>query len=378
MKKLKLSNQRTESFFDLIDYGILIPVILITFIGLYVLNIVLAAGYGSGDYPSNLLRQGIAVMIGFVLAILICLLDIPTLRLLGYVIYAVALVLLLLVKVDGYVVPGTGADSWVRLPLLGSFQPSELAKAGIALTVAEQFAEIKEQRKSVLAGLSCIALLCAVPLALIITEPDFGTAFVIVLMITAMLFVWGLSWRWIIGLSLGAVISLPLMWFFFFAEYQKKRILTFLFPGHNAADDYHIKQALAAIRTGGLTGSKIDTPVPVKESDFIFTAVAEYLGFIGIAVLLLLIVIFMVRSIKLAVQVVEMDWMCSYVLVGLLTGLAFHYLENMGMNIGLLPITGIPLPFVSYGGSSMIVNYISLGIILNVAINFKQWRISGT
>ncbi len=364
---------RTESYFELMDYRLIVPVILITLIGLYVLNIVLSLGYGSGIYPGNFKRQLIAVLIGVVLASLISLLDSSAIKLFGYLIYSASVVLLIYVKIDGYVIEETGSDSWVQLPFVGNFQPSELAKAAIVILVANHLGDIRQGKTTLFSGLLKAFGIAMVPLFLIIREPDFGSAFVIIVMLTAMVFVWGIARKYILMAVSMIAVALPLMWIFYFADYQKQRIITFIFPSHDNSDNYHLNQALKAISSGGLAGNAFDTSVPVKESDFIFTAVAEKTGLIGVIILLGLIIYFMVHSISLAYRVSEMDFASSYLVVGLTAGFAFHFIENMGMNIGLMPITGIPLPFVSYGGSSMIVNYIAVGVMLNVSMNYRQF-----
>lgn len=364
---------RTESYFELMDYRLVVPVLLITAIGLYVLNNVLSIGYGSGTYPGNFKRQIIAVLIGLVVALVISLLDHSAIKLLGYITYAFSLLLLIYVKIDGYVIEGTGSDSWVQLPFFGNFQPSELAKAAIVILVAHELGDIRKGKTTLYAGIGRAMGFAFVPLFLIAREPDFGTAFVILVMLTTMIFVWGIARRYIILAISVIAAALPLLWLFYFADYQKRRIITFIFPSHDNSDNYHINQAIKAISSGGLAGNPYDTSVPVKESDFIFTAVAEKTGLIGVVVLLVLIVYFMFHAVNLAYSVSDMDYSSAYLVIGLTAGFAFHFIENMGMNIGIMPITGIPLPFVSYGGSSMIVNFISVGLMLNISMNFRQF-----
>ena len=169
----------------------------------------------------------------------------------------------------------------------------------------------------------------------------------------------------------AGIITIPLAWNFYLDTYQKNRIMTFLFPGHDPNSDYHIEQALKAVSSGGIAGKEgmVDIPVPVKESDFIFSAISEYLGFIGTTFLIILIIVFLIRSVYIAVKIAEHDLSSSYMMIGLVAIQGFHFVENMGMNVGVLPITGIPLPYISSGGSSMVVNYIILGLMLNISIN---------
>ncbi len=365
---------KSESYFQLLDYWLLIPVLLMTIIGIYVLNRVYLSGYGQGAYPGNIIKQIGAIMIGVLLAIGISLIDFPAIKLFGFFTYGISLLLLVYVHIDGFSMADvTGADSWIRFPVFGTFQPSELTKVGIALLLSDYLDRMKKGEIQTLRGLISIALICGVPMLLILKEPDFGTFAVIFLMSFAMFFIYGLRWIYIISGMIAGLIGIPLAWNFLLDGYQKNRIMTFLFPGHDATADYHIEQALKAVSSGGITGKTggADVPVPVKESDFIFSAVSEYLGFIGTTVLIILIIVFLNRAIYVAFKMSEYEYSASYLMIGLVTVLGSHFIENIGMNVGVLPITGIPLPFISSGGSSMVVSFIMLGLMLNVSLNYQ-------
>lgn len=370
---------KSESYFRLLDYWLLIPVLLITLIGLYVLNQVYQLGYGAGSYPGNIIKQLGAVMMGILLAIGLSFIDLTALKLVGYLTYAGGIFFLIVVHIDGFSMASlTGADSWIRFPIFGTFQPSELAKVGIALVLADILAQIKKSEISLGKGILSGLLVCGIPLFLISREPDFGTFFVICLMVITMIFICGISWAYIIAGILAGIIGIPLAWNFYLDAYQKNRIMTFLFPGHDANSDYHIEQALRAVSSGGFAGKSGtgDIPVPVKESDFIFSAISEYLGFIGTTILIILIIIFIARSIYIAYHMAEYSLAGSYLMIGLIAVQGFHFVENIGMNVGVLPITGIPLPYVSSGGSSMVVSYFMLGLMLNVSINYHLFKSS--
>ena len=360
---------KRDGYFSAIDYWLLIPVLSVTLIGLFVLNKVLSTGFE--DYPLNFYKQVGAVLIGLVLAMIIGRLELPTLRLLGFSLYGTSILLLGLVLVDGFSMADTwGADSWLKLPFLGTFQPSELAKIGLAMVSADIFESIALKRYSPATGAGLMLAAYALPVGLIMLQPDFGTTMVIVFMFICTLFVFGISWRLVLlGLS-TAVIAIPMAWLFYFSDYQKNRILTFLYPGHDPDASYNLLQAQAAIASGGLAGSTREYPVhvPVKWSDFIYTAVSEHMGFIGTTALVALIFFFLIRSLFIASQIQPHRPAAAFMVVGLTSSLAFHYIENLGMCVGLMPITGIPLPFVSLGGTSMVVNFIGLGVMLNIAI----------
>lgn len=369
------SKSRSERFFEDMDYLLLIPVLLLTIIGLLVLNQVLQAGYGAGSYPSNFYKQLGAAILGIFLALLICLLERPTLRLLSWLVYGLSILLLIYVKLDGFSLAAlTGADSWLILPFIGSFQPSELAKIGIAMLAADFFGRVKTEELSLQRGILAVSLTYALPMLLIYREPDFGTTLVIAVMLLTTIFVWGLDWKYILGLAGAAIATFALLWSFSFSPYMKNRILALIFPSQDIAESYHLEQAVQAIASGGITGnnSGLDVYVPVKESDFIYSAISEYLGLIGTSSLVILVIIFLSRAFYLAFKVQELDYASSYLLVALAASQSFHFIENMGMNVGLLPITGIPLPFISSGGTSMIMNFLSLGLMLNISMEYKQ------
>ena len=370
MARTGFEQLKKQTYFSIMDYYLLIPVIIIVLIGLSVLSRVLSQGFGDA-YPMNLYRQIGAALAGVLIALLLSVVEVPTMRLIAWSVYGVSLLLLVVVLVDNFSLAAeTGSDSWLNLPVIGSFQPSELTKIGLAMTsayVLEWISTYKRYWQGVLILLG----LFGVPLILITRQPDFGTAMVIVFIFVCMLFVWGIRWRYVLlGLS-GFLIMIPLAWFFYFEEFQKNRILPFLYPGHDPAASYNLMQARLAIASGGLIGSPRETPVhvPVKESDFIYTAVSEHMGLIGTTALLLLIFFFLIRGLYVASKVSGQRSASALMLVGIIAGMAFHYIENLGMCVGLLPITGIPLPFVSLGGSSMVVNFLALGVMLSISMD---------
>jgi rod shape determining protein RodA len=371
---------RADVFFRALDYRMLVPVLALVIIGLVVLNEVLAKGYAAVifDYPLNFYKQIAAVLLGLVAAFILCLFEPPTMRLIGGIIYGVSLILLFVVKVDGYQ-PVAGADSWIRLPVVGSFQPSEIAKIGIAMTAGPMFAAMKSGEETVGRGFLKLALLYGIPFVFVLTEPDLGTALVILFMFLSTAFVWGVRWRTILLAALVAIFGvLPLAWKFALTSSQKERIMTFLFRGHDAAASYQIDQSLAAVASGGLAGSPADVgvSVPVKESDFIFAAISEELGMIGTTLVILLAIYFVVHTLRVAGRISTRAPEEAYIMVALISALAFHFIENIGMTVGLLPVTGIPLPFISYGGSAMFSNFILLGVLLNFSMNDSTYAAS--
>ena len=352
-----------------VDYYLVIPVLALTIIGLYVLQRVLSKGYAA--YPGNYYRQIAATAAGITAAFIISLLDEHLLKVLGRILYAASLFLLLLVPIDGYSLADKwGADSWLNLPVIGNFQPSELAKIGLIMVAADIFESMHNKEYTLLKGFGIMAAFYAPPMLLILSQPDFGTAMVIMFTFICMLFTWGVRYRYfLLAFSSFVVIVVPVVWFFYLKPYQKDRILSLVFQGSSPRSEYNLRQSQLAIMSGGLTGNHtgILTPVPVKESDFIFAAISEHMGFIGTTTVVILAFFFLCRCLYIAAK--SKSKSASYMLTGLTGYFAFHFIENMGMAVGLLPITGIPLPFISYGGTAMLINYLAFGVILNISMS---------
>ena len=354
-----------------VDFWIIIPILSITTIGLYVLNLVLSQGYEG--YPTIFYKQVIAAVIGIFIAFVICLLDTQFMKIIGWVFYGVSLMLLVWVMIDGFTLESTwGADSWMKLPFLGTFQPSELTKIGLVIVSSYVLEDMAAKTITMIRGWVYLALIYGPPMLLILKQPDFGTAMVIVISFACMLFIWNLKYRYfLLAISAAIVGVIPIVWNFYLAPYQKKRILSLVFEGSDPVSEYNLVQSKAAVASGGLTGNHtgILVKVPVKESDFIYSAVSERMGFIGTTALVVLAFFFLLRCLYVASKSSRKAY--AFIIVGLTGSYAVHFIENMGMCVGLLPITGIPLPFVSMGGTAMMVNFISLGFILNISMDRK-------
>ncbi len=363
---------RNNSYLRSIDYYLVVPIFLITIIGIYVLNRVLSDGYDA--YPGNLYRQVMAAAVGMFIALVVCILDTHFLKMIGWVIYGSSIFLLLLVPLDGYSMVDTwGADAWLNLPVIGTFQPSELAKIGLVIVASDIFEQMGKKEIGIIRGFSYLAAVYAPPMLLILHQPDMGTAMVIMFSFICILFVWGVKYRYfLLAISSVIVIVVPFVWNYYLASYQKNRILSLVFEGSDPESEYNLVQSKAAIASGGLAGNTtgIYVKVPVKESDFIFAAISEHLGFIGTTAIILLTFFFLCRCMFVSSRATRPAY--SYIVVGLAASFAFHFIENMGMSVGLLPVTGIPLPFVSLGGTAMMVNYIAFGIILNISMDRGQ------
>jgi len=245
-----------------------------------------------------------------------------------------------------------------------------LSKIGLIIVASYIFQEMAEKKITFRRGFLYLALLYAPPMVMILVQQkDFGTGMVIVFSFIFILFVWGMKYRYFFLAMSGGVILIPVVWNLYFSDMQKKRILSLLFAGSDPTAEYNLVQSKMAIASGGLSGNMTGNIVyvPVKESDFIFTAVSEHLGFIGTTAVILLAFFFLSRCLYVAANASQKSY--SFIVIGMATGLAFHFIENMGMTVGLLPITGIPLPFISLGGTALVVNFIGVGLIMNISMD---------
>lgn len=368
------NKSKLDLYFSVIDYWLIVPVFIASVIGLFVLSKVLSSGY-DGTGQIMFIKQAGAVIVGMTIALIIAALEAPMLKIVAYAVYGLSVILLVVVLVDTYdLTATTGSDSWLMLPLIGSFQPSELAKIGIIMLSAFYLADIREGKISTLKGMAIVLGIYALPLLLIAKQPDLGTILMIVVIISCMLFVYGIPYKYIFLLVSLGIAAIPVAWAFYLQPYQKNRILTFLYPGFSPSQDFHVKQAQMAIKSGGIIGSKLGSNiiVPVKESDFIYTAVAEILGFIGTTVLVCALFFIIIRGLWLSKESTNNS--LKYMATGIATMFGIHTVQNLGMCVGLIPITGIPLPFVSLGGSAMIVNFFALGILLCISIETNMLR----
>ncbi len=292
-------------------------------------------------------------------------------RLLGYapLLYVLTLGLLAILLVVGSEVGG--ARRWFRLGGL-SFQVSEIAKLVMILLLARFFSESQMEETS-LADLAKVALAVGIPMALIILQPDLGTALTMVPIALVTLFVAGLKRRYFVALLLAGVLALPVA-LHYMRPYQKERIATFLNPDRDPRNaGYQVTQSKIAVGSGQFWGKGVAQGtqtqlrfLPVPHTDFIFAAYAEEHGFFGVLLALLLYSVLLMRLLYNAQAAPDAAGM--FLVVGTLGVMAFQVLVNVGMVVGYLPITGIPLPLMSYGGSSMVFTLAAMGLVNSVRI----------
>jgi len=326
-----------------------------------------------GDPYYYVKRQALFAGIGIVAMVVVLAIDYRRMRDYAMVFYGATVVLLLavLAPVGSNI---KGHQAWFQLPGGFTVQPSELAKFGIIVALAAYCNQYRGELDAW--RLTTIIALASVPIGLVLLQPDLGTVMVLGVIIVALLAVAGVSGKQLIVLALlavtgvYAVVGLGLL-----KQYQLDRLTTFLDPASGtsqgtAYNQEQSKQAIAHGRTTGeglLNGSQTQGGfVPEQHTDFIFTSVGEELGFVGSAVLLALFAIVMWRTWRTAR--LSRDFFGVLVCIGVLAMLAFQMFENMGMTMGIMPVTGIPLPFMSYGGSSLITTLACVGLVANVSM----------
>ncbi|KYP80887.1 FtsW/RodA/SpoVE family cell cycle protein [Ferroacidibacillus organovorans] len=351
-------------------------------------------GSASLGIPAHILYRQIAFeVLSYIVMFVVMLFDYRNLAKLRWYFYGGTL--LLLVAVFGFH-RVNGAHSWIPFPLL-SFQPSELAKLVSIIWVADYMSRMNEREVPDYSfrGLLPIFLAFIVPFVLILKEPALGQALVLLAIMYSMLLVYvkKKQMRWMlaasaifISLIVVAVAVVPNQTVNFLDHqhilkpYQTGRLISFIEPGYDpASSGWQVHQAEIAVGAGGVFGQGIGKGsqtngswVPFQWTDFIFSAIAEQLGFVGSSVLIMLFLIMLYRLIRVATT--ALDDFASYVIAGIVGMFAFQVFENIGMNLVVTPATGITLPFVSYGGSSLVVNFISIGIALSVSVRRRTLR----
>ncbi len=330
-----------------------------------------------GDPQSYLKRHAVNIVIGLVLGWLASRLDYRWLRAYTPIIYGASVVLLVLPFVPGVGTTIAGARAWIDLPGGFTLQPSEFAKVAVIMMMAVLLSEKRDTEseprdRDVVMSIG-VALL---PVLIILVQNDTGTVLILGSVALSIIAVSGARTRWVVGLLAGAVIGLLIsIQLGLLKEYQVQRLTSFINPGEDVTSAaYNANQARIAIGGGGWTGYGLfEGPqtqgkfVPVNESDFIFTVVGEELGFVGSAVLLLLLGVILWRAVMIAYRADDMYG--RLVATGIVAWLGFQMFENVGMAVGIMPITGIPLPLVSAGGTSMMATWIAIGLLQNVRLH---------
>ena len=297
------------------------------------------------------------------------------------VFYWGSVILLLCVWIPGIGVKVNGARGWINIGI-SNLQPAELAKFGIILMVAKLLEEMDYEVNN-LRNIIKIGIYCMIPVSLILIQPDMGMTMVCLFIVLGMLFIAGLDRRIIIGGFSALLIGVVVLWNSgLILPHQKARITAFMNPETDtSAQGYQLNQSLIGIGSGGVVGTRpsldpevspgyAGTHVPEIQTDFIFAAIGEQWGFLGAMLLLLLYGILITKMINIARK--AKDRFASLVCIGLVSYFLFAITQNIGMTIGLIPITGITLPLISYGGSSLLTTTMAVGLVLNIGMRKKK------
>ncbi len=331
----------------------------------------------TGESFDQLIRRSIHV--GFALVVMLVFTRIPPSMLSRWSpnVYAVGLGLLFIVLTIGSI--GKGAQRWIDLGIF-QFQPAEMMKIAVPMMVAWTVARVTLPPNPIFIILSIFIVL--IPTTLVILQPDLGTGLLIALAGIVVIFLAGIGWKLVVTVLLSLAVIVPAMWVFVLHDYQRSRVLTLFDPWADPLGvGYHIIQSIIAIGSGGVQGkgwlsgtqSQLEF-IPEQRTDFIFAVYAEEFGLIGVIVLLMLYLFLVFRGLSIAFH--ARDTYSRLLAGGLSTTFFFYVFVNIGMVSGILPVVGIPLPLMSYGGTSMVTLMIGFGILMSIARDSRSrgWR----
>lgn len=382
MDRLRKNNNDSR-----IDYGVILPVFILCLIGLLALYVALTQDPRNPNVFRGLAMQAVWYVVGALAVVIIIHFDAKLLWRLTPFLYVIglAVMLALLKYYDTALFASTGSKNWFKFGTL-TFQPSELMKIAYILMMAMIITKhnVANKLRSLKTDTMLIGkmFLVTIPvLVLVLAQKDFGTMLVFLAIFAGMFLMSGISWLILVPTIILAIIVGGTLIFFVttdtgreilshigFKNYQFARIDSWLEPFHDPKGiSFQLTHALMAIGSGGMFGTGYNVSnvyVPVRESDMIFTVIGENFGFIGGAFVILIYFILIYRMIRLCFDMNNEFY--AYIASGIVMMMLFHVFENIGANIGLLPLTGIPLPFISQGGSSILGNMIGIGLILSM------------
>ncbi|WP_433335473.1 rod shape-determining protein RodA [Spirillospora sp. CA-294931] len=365
-----------------LDWTLLLTVLVLSIIGaLLVRSATFQILTEQGKDPESFLKRHILnLVIGVALGGLVTVLDYRLLRAYAPILYGLACIgLMAVLSPLGSTI--NGSHSWIVIGGGFQVQPSEFAKVGLVVLLAMLLGEPRDGevgpgRRDILLAL----VLAGVPGVLIMLQPDLGTTLVFTAVVLGMLALSGARKRWLVGLVGGGLLTAFAVFFFgLLKPYQLDRFTAFLDPSADPRGaGYNAQQARIAVGSGGFSGKGLFQGeqtgghfVPEQQTDFIFTVAGEELGFVGGAVIVVLLGVVMWRGLRIATQAA--DLFGTLIAAGVVCWLAFQSFENIGMTLGIMPITGLPLPFVSYGGSATFANFIALGLLQAVHLRRRPF-----
>lgn len=315
--------------------------------------------------------QLIRLVMGVVCFVVLVFMPLSWLMRLAYPAYIACIGLLVSVEFVGEV--GMGAQRWIDLGFI-RIQPSEFMKPALILALARYFHMVREEDQNHFLMLLPPLAMIALPVLLILKQPNLGTATITAFIAVTMLFIAGLRWQYFAAVALAVLVSLPIAWQSLH-DYQKQRVMTFLDPSQDPlGSGYNITQSIIAIGSGGLTGkgylkgsqAQLDF-LPEKQTDFIFTMLAEEFGFVGVVLLMTGFVLLLAYGMVLIVR--SKSRFASMIACGVTAMFFAHMFINMAMVMGIVPVVGVPLPFLSYGGTFLLTVMIISGMLMSVYLH---------
>lgn len=340
-------------------------------LALCVLGLIMQFSASGGDPFVFAIPQTMRLGLGLLLMVTLAIMPTQNLYRATYVFYGLCVGLLVMVAAVG--IMGLGAQRWVGIGFF-NLQPSELMKIGIILALARYFHGVALDTTRHIALLVIPLILTLIPVGLILKQPNLGTATIVSVIAFSMCYMAGIRWWYFAG-AIGSVAAATPVAYHFLHDYQKQRVKTFLNPDTDPLGaGYNIIQSKIAIGSGGFSGKgllqgsqgQLDF-LPEKQTDFIFTMLAEELGFLGALLLLALYAILLILAMVLAVR--ARSGYCRLIAAGVAAMLFIHCFINMAMVMGMIPVVGVPLPFLSYGGSFLLATLMACGLLQHVYIN---------
>jgi rod shape determining protein RodA len=377
-----------------LDYNLVFTLLLLFIISC----LAIYSAQTTGQYKENFLVKQIfwyGIGVGIIASVIT--LDSDQLKKLTWYAYGFGLILLILVRVapESIAPHINGAKSWFKVPALGSLQPSEFVKIFLILALAKVIEDhhLKNPVKTIQSDfwlLIKMGITTIVPVLLIMLQPDLGTSLVFLAIMLGMIFISGVSWKLLLPIFAGGAFLIGIIFYFVLVQpdilekylgvkqYQFGRIYSWLDPyNYQSSEGYQLTQSLMSIGSGETSGKGYgnrDIYMPESQTDFIFSVVGEEFGFVGSSVLISIFFLLIYHITKVGMETKNNFY--TYLCVGVISMITFHVFQNIGMTIGLLPITGIPLPFISYGGSSLMGNMLGLGLIFSIRYHYKKYMFS--
>lgn len=352
---------------------LLLAVILISLFGLLMIysSSNIWAEYKYNDPYKYLKSQAIFLIIGYILMIIISKFPYQNYKKLANIIFLTCTIMLILVLIPGIGTVRNGSRSWFGIGPLG-LQPSEFTKLGLIIFTSKYLANNTKELKNIKKGVLPILGVLLLIFGLIMLEPDFGTGVVIVMTIIVLLFISGVKMNFFIKIGILGLIGVIVL--ILIAPYRLERIVSFINPWTDPlGSGFQIIQSLYAIGPGGLLGLGFGNSIqkhfylPEPQTDFIFAIISEEFGFLGVLIVATLFITIIYSGLKISMKC--QDNFGKFLAFGITFGLAFQTILNLMVVVGLLPVTGVTLPFLSYGGSSLLISLINMGILLNIDKN---------